>query len=178
MEEPGQRAGRRGVPSEDGLRRLIAAWASDVQPGVPAEEDAEAPALDGRLLQCVIGGGAFAFPLAAVTEVVPYAPPRRLPGQPVEAGVTMLRGEPLPTLDAAARMGMDVDDTAGRMVVLATGGGPCAVVVSDTGDIVEVDPERLSPPPAGAGASGFVLALVEIAGELVAVLDPERLCRR
>jgi len=62
--------------------------------------------------------------------------------------------------------------------VLATGGGPCAVVVSDTGDIVEVDPERLSPPPAGAGASGFVLALVEIAGELVAVLDPERLCRR
>jgi len=64
MEEPGQRAGRRGVPSEDGLRRLIAAWASDVQPGVPAEEDAEAPALDGRLLQCVIGGGAFAFPLA------------------------------------------------------------------------------------------------------------------
>jgi CheW-like protein len=129
MEEPGQRVGRRGVPSEDGLRRLIAAWASDAQTGVPAGEDTEAPALDGRLLQVVIGGGAFAFPLAAVTEVVPYAPPRRLPGQPVEAGVTMLRGEPLPTLDAAARMGMEVDDTAGRMVVLATRDGPCAVVV-------------------------------------------------
>jgi len=178
MEEPGQRAGRRGVPSEDGLRRLIAAWASDVQPAVLAEEDAEAPALDGRLLQCVIGGGAFAFPLAAVTEVVPYAPPRRLPGQPVEAGVTMLRGEPLPSLDAAARMGMEVDDTAGRMVVLATRDGPCAVVVSETGEIAEVDAGRLTPPPAGAGASEYVIALVEIAGELVAVLDPERLCRR
>jgi chemotaxis signal transduction protein len=178
MEEPGQRAGRRGVPSEDGLRRLIAAWASDVQPGVPAEEDAEAPALDGRLLQCVIGGGAFAFPLAAVTEVVPYAPPRRLPGQPVEAGVTMLRGEPLPTLDAAARMGMEVDETAARMVVLATRDGPCAVVVSETGEIAEVDPGRLAPPPAGAGASEYVVALVEIGGKLVAVLDPERLCRR
>jgi chemotaxis signal transduction protein len=178
MEEPGQRVGRRGVPSEEGVRRLIAAWASDVQAGVPAEEDDEAGPLDGRLLQCVIGGGAFAFPLVAVTEVVSYAPPRRLPGQPAEAGVTMLRGTALPTLDAAARMGMEVDGTAGRMVVLATREGPCAVVVSDTGDIVEVAPERLTPPPAGAGASGFVLALVEIAGELVAVLDPERLCRR
>ena len=56
MEEPGQCVGRRGVPSEDGLRRLIAAWASDVQTGVPAGKD-EAPALDGRLLQVVIGAG-------------------------------------------------------------------------------------------------------------------------
>ena len=193
MEEPGQRAGRRpdrateagsggprrrGAPSEEGLRRLIAAWASDVQTGVPAEEDDEAPALDGRLLHVVIGGGAFAFPLAAVTEVVPYAPPRRLPGQPAEAGVTMLRGEALPTLDAAARMRLEGDAGAGRIVVLATREGPCAVVVSDTGEIVEVDPGRLAPPPAGAGASEYVLALVEVAGELVAVLDPERLCRR
>lgn len=178
MEERRQRAGRRGVPSEEGLRRLIAAWASDVQAGVPADDEGEAAPLDGRLLQCVIGGGAFAFPLAAVTEVVPYAPPRRLPGQPVEAGVTMLRGEPLPTLDAAARMGMRVDEAAGRMVVLATRDGPCAVVVSETGEIAEVDPERLTPPPAGAGASEYVVALVEIGGELVAVLDPERLCRR
>jgi chemotaxis signal transduction protein len=169
MDEPGQRAG---------LRRLIAAWASDVQPGVPAdEEEPERPALDGRLLRCGIGGGQFAFPLAAVTEVVPYTPPRRLPGQPAEAGVTMLRGRPLPTLDAAARMGLAGADAAGRMVVLATRAGPCAAIVADTGDIVEVEADRLTPPPAGAGASPYVVALVELGGELVAVLDPERLCR-
>jgi chemotaxis signal transduction protein len=168
MEEPGQRAG---------LRRLIAAWASDVQPDVPVDEgDPERPHLDGRLLQCRIGGGAFAFPLAAVTEVVAFAPPRRLPGQPADAGVTMLRGRPLPSLDAAARMGL-VPESAGRMVVLATSSGPCAVIVADTGDIVEIEAERLSPPPAGAGASPYVTALVEIDGELIAVLDPDRLCR-
>src|SRR4051794_22939299 len=118
MDEPGQRVGHRrpagssggggehrGAPSEAALRRLIAAWASDVQQGVPGdEEEPERPALDRRLLICEIGGGAFAFPLAAVTEVVPYTPPRRLPGQPADAGVTMLRGRrPLPTLDGGAR---------------------------------------------------------------------------
>lgn len=168
MDEPGQRAG---------LRRLIAAWASDVQTGVAADAEEEAPALDGRLLRCEIGGGAFAFPLAAVAEVVPYAPPRRLPGQPADAGVTMLRGQALPTLDAAARLGLAAAEAAGRMVVLTTGAGPCAVIVGDTGDIVEVGPERLAPPPAGAGASGYVAAVVEVEGVLVAVLDPDRLCR-
>jgi purine-binding chemotaxis protein CheW len=169
MDEPGQRAG---------LRRLIAAWASDVQPGLPAdEEEPERPPLDGRLLRCEIGGGEFAFPLAAVTEVVPYTPPRRLPGQPAEAGVTMLRGRPLPTLDVAARMGLAGAEAAGRMVVLATRAGPCAAIVADTGDIVEVEADRLSPPPAGAGASPYVVELVEIGGDLVAVLDPERLCQ-
>lgn len=169
MDEPGDRAG---------LRRLIAAWASDVQPEAPADEgEPEQPGLDGRLLQCEIGGGAFAFPLAAVTEVVPYARPRRLPGQAPDAGVAMVRGRPLPALDAAARMGIAGAQAGGRMVVLATRDGPCAVVVAGTGDIVEVASERLAPPPAGAGASPFVTALVEIEGELVAVLDPDRLCR-
>jgi chemotaxis signal transduction protein len=192
MDEPGQRVGRRrgagtsgggggerrGVPSEEGLRRLIAAWAGDVGPGAPAdEEEPQRPGLDGRLLRCEIGGGAFAFPLAAVTEVVPYTPPRRLPGQSAEAGVTMLRGRPLPTLDAAARMGIAGVPAAARMVVLATRAGPCAAIVSDTGDIVEVEAERLASPPAGAGASPYVVALVEIGGDLVAVLDPERLCQ-
>ncbi len=167
MDEPGDRAG---------LRRLIGAWAGDVPAGEhPGGETAAA--LDGRLLRCEIGGGAFAFPLAAVTEVVPYTPPRRLPGQAADAGVTMLRGRPLPALDAAARMGLAGARAGGRMVVLATRAGPCAVVVADTGDIVEVASERLAPPPAGAGASPYVTALVEIEGELVAVLDPDRLCR-
>jgi chemotaxis signal transduction protein len=171
MDEPGHRAG---------LRRLIAAWASDVQPDAPADEpEPEGPGrphLDGRLLQCEIGGGAFAFPLAAVTEVVPYTPPRRLPGQAADAGVTMLRGRPLPALDAAARMGLTASEGGGRMVVLATSSGPCAVIVADTGDIVEIPSERLSPPPAGAGASPYVTALVEVGAVLVAVLDPDRLC--
>jgi CheW-like domain len=140
MEEPGQRAGRRrqagtsggggerrGVPSEAGLRRLIAAWASDVQPDAPADTEA----------------------------------------QEAER----------PELDAAARMGSGEAGTDGRMVVLATSSGACAASVDATGDIVEIARERLSPPPTGASASPYVAALVELAGELVAVLDPDRLCQ-
>jgi purine-binding chemotaxis protein CheW len=182
-----RRAGRERAPAPDPdtLQRLMGAWA-DAPPGAartaaagaPAAVDTlpERPPLDGRLLRCDIGGGSYAFPLAAVAEVVPYSPPRRLPGQPADAGVTMLRGRVLPTVDAAARLGVAAQAPSGRVVVLESSSGDHAVAVTDTQDIVEIDPGRLSAPPPGAAASGFVAALADIDGEVVVVLDAERLC--
>ena len=63
-----------------------------------------------------------------------------------------------------------------RIVVLATAAGEHAVAVTDAHDIVEIDPGALSEPPGGAAASPFVAALADIDGEVVVVLDPDRLC--
>lgn len=178
-----RRAGRkppRAAPDPETLDRLLGAWADGSSEGAPTTPSAAtAPAraaLDGRLLRCAIGGGAYAFPLLSVAEVVPYVAPRRLPGQAPDTGVTILRGRTLPTVDAAARMGIAVDVPPKRMVVLTTTAGEHAVAVTDAHDIAEIDPARLSEPPAGAAASPFVAALANIDGEVVVVLDPERLC--
>jgi chemotaxis signal transduction protein len=177
-----RRAGRerpRPVPDPETLERLLGAWDDGVEPAAAAPPPAQPPprpAIDGRLLRCTIGDGAYAFPLSAVAEVVAYARPRRLPGQAADAGVTILRGRVLPALDAAARLGIGGDRPPKRMVVVATPAGDHAVAVADAHDILEVDPARLSEPPAGAAASPFVAALVDIDGEVVVVLDPERLC--
>jgi chemotaxis signal transduction protein len=175
-----RRAGTSAAPDAETLGRLLGAW-GDGTPASASEEPAAArtagSAFDGRLLRCDIGGAPYAFPLLAVAEVVPYSPPRRLPGQPADTGVTKVRGRMLPTVDAAARMGVATDAQPGRMVVLATASGEHAVAVTDAHDIVEIDPSLLSAPPGGGAAAGFVLALADIDGEVVVVLDPERLCR-
>jgi len=178
-----RRAGQkppRAAPGPETLDRLLGAWADGPAEGAastPSAATAPArPALDGRLLRCVIGAGAYAFPLLSVAEVVPYAAPRRLPGQAPDTGVTMLRGRTLPTVDAATRMGVAADLPPKRMVVVTTSAGEHAVAVTDAQDIAEIDAARLSEPPAGAGASPFVAALADIDGEVVVVLDPERLC--
>jgi chemotaxis signal transduction protein len=167
-----------GRPDPETLERLLGAWANapDTAAARPGPDAPPATHLDGRLLRCDIGGGAYAFPLLAVAEVVPYTPPRRLPGQAAETGVAILRGRMLPAVDAAARMDITVSGPPTRMVVLSTNAGDHAVAVSGTHDIVEIDPTRLSDPPTGAAAPAYVAALADIDGEVVVVLDPDRLC--
>ena len=166
----------RQSPSAATLRRLIAACGVDLQLELPPEAQAVRPELDDRLVLCDIGGAAYAFPLAAVREVVPHVVPRRLPGQPAHAGVAVVRGRVLPTVDAAARLGVPASDPPRRMVLLATRTGVHAVSVTDASDITAAEAHRLSAPPAGAAASRCVLALVEISGSLIVVLDPDELC--
>lgn len=165
-------------PEPEALQRLLGAWAdtSGDAPPRAATSAARPTAADGRLLRCTIGGATYAFPLLAVAEVVPYSAPRRLPGQPPDIGVAILRGRMLPTVDAAARMGIAADAPPTRLVVVATAAGEHAVAVTDTHDIVEIDPARLTAAPAGAAASPFVAALADVDGEVVVVLDPDRLC--
>lgn len=166
----------RQSPSAATLRRLIAACGVDLMVELPPEAGPARPLLDDRLVVCDIGGAAYAFPLAAVTEVVAYLAPRRLPGQPVYAGVAVVRGRVLPTVDAALRLGIPAPDPPRRMVLLATRVGVHAVSVTDASDITQAESSRLSPPPAGAAASTFVASLAEIGGELIVVLDPHELC--
>lgn len=179
-----RRAGRersRRPPDAETMQRLLGAWAAAPEKQPPPAAVTE-PArgqdlpLDGRLLRCDIGGGAYAFPLLSVAEVVPYTAPRRLPGQAADEGVTMLRGRTLATIDAAARMGIADAGTPKRMVVVTTTAGEHAVAVADAHDIVEIDRDHLRAPPPGASPSAFVAALADIDGEVVVVLDPDRLC--
>ncbi|HEY2788827.1 MAG TPA: chemotaxis protein CheW [Gaiellales bacterium] len=166
----------RQSPSAATLRRLIAACGVDLQLGIPPEVPPERRMLDDRLVLCDIGGAAYAFPLAAVMEVVPHVVPRRLPGQPPHAGVAAVRGRVLPTVDAAVRLGVPAEDPPRRMVLLATRAGVHAVSVTDASDITAAEAHRLSPPPPGAAVSSCVSALVDISGDLIVVLDPDELC--
>jgi chemotaxis signal transduction protein/DNA-binding XRE family transcriptional regulator len=166
----------RQSPSAATLRRLIAACGVDLEVTIPPEGEPLRPALDGRLVLCDIGGAAYAFPLAAVVEVVPYVAPRRLPGQAADAGVAVVRGRVVATVDAALRLDVPVQAPPGRMVLLNARTGVHAVAVTTASDITEIEPSRVSPPPAGAGASRCVAGVAEIDGELVVVLDPDELC--
>ncbi len=166
----------RQSPSAATLRRLVAACGVDLEVTIPPADEAPRAPLDGRLVLCDIGGAAYAFPLAAVVEVVPYVAPRRLPGQPADAGVALVRGRVVATLDAALRLDVPAPAPPARMVLLNARTGVHAVAVTAASDITELEPSRLSPPPAGAQASRCVSGLAEIDGDLVVVLDPDELC--
>ena len=166
----------RQSPSAATLQRLIAACGVELQLGIPPEPPPDRQMLDDRLVLCDVGGAAYAFPLAAVMEVVPHVSPRRLPGQPPHAGVAVVRGRVLPTIDAAVRLDVPAADPPRRMVLLATRAGVHAVSVTDASDITSAEAYTLTPPPPGAAVSSCVSALADISGSLIVVLDPDELC--
>jgi chemotaxis signal transduction protein/DNA-binding XRE family transcriptional regulator len=168
--------GARQSPSATTLRRLITACGVDLEVTIPPAGDPARAPLDGRLVLCDIGGAGYAFPLAAVIEVVPYVAPRRLPGQPPDAGVAVVRGRVVATVDAALRLDVPAPAPPARMVLLRARTGIHAVSVTAASDIAEVEPSRVSAPPAGAETSRCVAGLAEVDGDLVVVLDPDELC--
>jgi chemotaxis signal transduction protein len=167
----------RQSPSTETLGRLVAACGIDFDPALPAEGTPAPARLDRRLLRCDIGEAAYALPLSAVLEVVAYVAPRRLPGQPAGAGVALVRGRVVATLDAAARLGLPAPEPARNFVLVTTRAGEHAVAVRAARGIVELDAGHLAPAPRAAGASPAVAGLAEIEGVLVVVLDPDELCR-
>ena len=122
-----------------------------------------------------VAGEAYALPVSAVREVVGSAARRRLPSPPAPwvVGVASVRGELMPVVDLALRMGgARPGEEAQVLVVVTHRGRTVALAVEDVDRIVEV-PGRLPRAPAYAGDAAA--SITEVGEELIVVLRPAAL---
>lgn len=106
----------------------------------------------------MLADAAYALPVEAVREVVPYRRPRVLPKTaPWELGLISLRGELVRVWDLAARLGLDAASPDGALVVAAAD-PPLAFAVQEIVGVRELE-GRFS----------------ELDGSLVELLDAARL---
>lgn len=106
----------------------------------------------------MLADAAYAFPVDAVREVVPYRRPRVLPkNAPWELGLISLRGELVRVWDLAARLGLDAALPEGALVVAAVE-PPLAFAVQEIVGVRELE-GRFS----------------ELDGSLVELLDATRM---
>jgi len=97
-----------------------------------------------------VAGHYLGLPVLEVQEVlrgqlltpVPLAPP-------AIAGLINLRGQIIPALNMhqLLALGGDSDSAGSVSVVLRTSTGPVSLQVDEIGDVLEIDAERLEPPP-------------------------------
>ena len=128
-----------------------------------------------HLVVFILGGERYALPIEQVREIIRHQPPRRIAARvPWVAGVIGLRGAIVPVCEIAARIGARPARTdEPKIVVVDLRGGPAGVIVDGVDQVVEVPQERLRPvPPEVSGA--LVRAIATLDGELVMVLDAER----
>jgi purine-binding chemotaxis protein CheW len=132
-----------------------------------------------------VGDTRFCVDVRRVNGVIQTSGVTRVPGAPGQIlGVINVRGRVLPLGDLAIVLGdpPSPDGPGATAVLLATDGGesPTFALLGDVLDVVELERDRLEPPPRfGLGnAARLVTAVAHLGPDgLALVLDPECLMR-
>ena len=133
-----------------------------------------------RLVTFRLGSHLFAAEIHAVQRVLRYEVPRALPDMPGwMEGVVDYQGAMVPVIDMRRRFGMiaAAPGQQARLMVCDATGGMAAMLVDAVLDVKPVNPsDVMDPPELFRGlASEYLKGLTRRQGELVVVLDVERL---
>lgn len=141
------------------------------------------PAGSDRLeaLAFEVAGETYALPLDAVTEIVLPRPITPLPRTPsFVLGVMSLRGAVVPVLGLARRLGLPEEESSRgpRILVLKDGEERMGCRIDRVQGVLKFVREELEKPCVAAGVDPRFLAGLgyDRLGNLVALLDAERLC--
>jgi purine-binding chemotaxis protein CheW len=140
---------------------------------------AGAPNFQAKVLVARAGGKQLALPLADVVEVMRPLPVARLEGAPgFVLGAAVVRGSPVPVLDAAALVGAEPGPrVVSRFVSLRVGSRRAALAVETVAGVHALDPRELKPVPPllRDAAGGLADAIGSLDRELLLVLGAARL---
>ena len=115
-----------------------------------------------------------------VQEVLRRPPLFLVPGLPAQfAGVADVRGRSVPVLDLGLAIGHperepDADTSPGYLVVTEFNRSVQGFWVSAVDRIVNVNWETVKPPPRGTERESYLVAVTEVDGHLVEIIDVER----
>src|SRR5690625_5419245 len=96
--------------------------------------------------------------------------------RPVVKGVAHVRGAAVPVADLSLAIGGRPLPESGDQFVIITeySGAIQAFLVSGVDRIVNLRWEEVSPPPPGAGQDSYLTAVTRVEGELVEIIDVEK----
>lgn len=112
-----------------------------------------------------------------VHEVIQRPPLTRIPNAPtVVRGMATLRGKTIPVLDLGMALGQPPigSDGAGIVIVTEYNRTVQGFLVRAVDRIVNINWERVVPPPEGAGDDHFLTAIAHVDKEMVGMIDVEK----
>ncbi len=119
----------------------------------------------------------FGINVFKVREVIKCPPLTLMPhSHPVTRGIAHMRGKTITVFDLAAAVGRQPQPVSGDSSLLITefNRQVQGFLVSGVDRIVNVNWEKIKPPPRGMGENNYMTAVTDIDGELVEVIDVER----
>jgi two-component system chemotaxis response regulator CheV len=122
-------------------------------------------------------GQRFGLNVFKIQEVIQCPPLTVLPhSHPVVRGVANMRGKTIPVLDLSKAVGRRaLGDTTGNFVIITEFNRTVqGFLVKMVDRIVNMNWEQIKPPPKGTGKESYLTAVTEVDGELIEIIDVEK----
>ncbi|MGD0960142.1 MAG: chemotaxis protein CheW, partial [Methylomonas sp.] len=122
----------------------------------------------------------FGINVFKVQEVIQCPPLTQIPNSHyVIRGVAHLRGKTIPVLDLSMAIGMQplAHDVSSYVIVTEYNRSVQGFLVGSVDRIINIGWEQVRPPPTGTGKSSYLTAVTEIDGELIEVIDVEKVMK-
>ena len=119
----------------------------------------------------------FGLNVFKIQEVIQCPPLTALPhSHPVVRGIANMRGKTIPVLDLAKAIGRrPLEDTAGHFVIITEFNRSVQGFLVKMDDrIINMNWEQILPPPKGTGRDSYLTAVTDVDGELVEIIDVEK----
>lgn len=129
-----------------------------------------------QLVVFALGREELAVPISRVREIIRDAAPRPLPEAPPWVdGVIDLRGQVVPVVDLAARLGQTAEGSDDRRIVIVElGDGTVGMTVDGVREVLPVPADAIDPPPPGV-AAGYVEGIAKVGDRLIVLIEVETL---
>jgi purine-binding chemotaxis protein CheW len=129
-----------------------------------------------------LDGHLFGVDVLQVQEVIRHQEMTRVPlADPVLCGLINLRGQIVTALDLRLllRHGARPDSVQPVNVVIGTDCGTISLLADEVGEVIEVDGDRMEPPPptVDAVARSIVEGVVRLKDSLLMLIDPAKVIR-
>ena len=131
-----------------------------------------------KMLLVRLGKDLYALPIAAIEEVLPALPIEGVPQCPdFVRGVIFVRGHLIPVMSAAERLGWTTHQLAeeSTIVCLRVGNRRIGVEFDEALDLMDLATAKVLPSEDLGARAGFFTGVVECDGQLIRLLDPEKL---
>jgi purine-binding chemotaxis protein CheW len=130
-----------------------------------------------QLVVFSLGSEEYALPISTVHEIIRFTEPRSVASDvPWVRGVIGLRGKIIPIYDLAARLGLQVGTTPGKIVIVESGTEQVGVMVDEVEEVLTVSSGQLEDVAAASRES--IQSVAKIDDRLVILLNSEGLFSR
>ncbi len=140
----------------------------------------ESESIEQKHLTFCIGEEDYGIPISHVIEIIGIQPITDLPEVPQWIkGVINLRGRVIPVMDIRLRFKIDEREYDDRtcIIVASMNGENVGLIVDSVKEVVDVDPEQVTQPPAvsGSASNQYIMGLGMMGERVVILLDTGKL---